>query len=40
LLSRPQALQFRALLYEGFNRQQRAKILSTDITMRLVVIKP
>lgn len=40
LLSRPHVLQFRPLLYEGFNREQRKAILSTDITMRLVLLPP
>ncbi|HWA10165.1 MAG TPA: hypothetical protein VG838_12000 [Opitutaceae bacterium] len=38
LLSRPHIMQFRALLYEGYNREQREKILATDITMRVVVL--
>lgn len=40
LYSRPHVLQFRALLYEGFNREQRAVIKSTDITMRVVLLDP
>lgn len=40
LLSEPHVLQFRPLLYEGFNRAQRKEILATDITMRLVLLPP
>lgn len=38
LLSRPHILEFRPLLFEGFNREQRAVIMSSDITMRIVLL--
>ncbi len=39
LLSWPHPLQFKPFLYEGYNRQQRAAISSTDITARLILLK-
>jgi uncharacterized membrane protein len=39
LYSRPHPLQFQPFLYEGYNRNQRNVILSTDITARLVLLK-
>ena len=39
LLAAPHPLAWRPYLYEGFNRDQRAKMQATDITMRLVLLK-
>ncbi len=39
LVSHPHPLQFKPFLYEGYNRQQRKVISSTDITARLVLFK-
>ena len=39
LLAAPHPLAWRPYLYEGFNREQREQIDSTDITMRLVLLK-
>jgi hypothetical protein len=39
LLQRLHPLQYEPYLYEGFNRDQRAAIHETDISMRLILIK-
>lgn len=39
LLASPHPLSWRPYLYEGFNRAQRDKILATDVTMRVVLLK-
>ena len=39
LLRGKHSLQFDALLYEGYNREQRAAIRATDISNRLILLK-
>lgn len=39
LMASPHPLAWRPYLYEGFNREQRKKIETTDITMRLLLLK-
>lgn len=40
LFRRDHVLQFQALLYEGFNREQRAAIRGTDISSQLILLQP